>query len=441
MTSDPSKIPTFNMKVVVQETGIKPDTLRAWERRYGLPNPDRTSGGHRIYSEYEIEMLKWLLDRQEEGMNISHAVELWQQIKEEGRDPLQAFESVSETISPAAPEIKISGDQISNAREAWLEACLAFNEHEAQSVLAQAFALFPVELVCFEVLQKGLAEIGMGWYEGEVSVQQEHFTSELTVRQLEALLAATTAVTRDGRILVTCPPGEQHTFSALLLSLLLRRKGWDVVYLGANVPTARLEATLKTITPRLVIAAAHTLHTAATLLEVTAVLNRMRIPLVFGGQVFNQIPDLRSRVPGHFLSADLQAAPDRVVDLMVNPPPPPQMDVADPVHQTALAHFGAKRPSIEAEIRDQLSDSPIRKDYLETANEQMGDNIVAALKLGDVNLLQANIDWIQGLLLNYNSRFSDEMLSHYLGVYHEAVRQHLDERGAPILAWFEALND
>ncbi|MCA9937221.1 MAG: MerR family DNA-binding transcriptional regulator, partial [Anaerolineales bacterium] len=40
------------MKVVVQETGLKPDTLRAWERRYGVPSPERTAGGHRLYSQY-----------------------------------------------------------------------------------------------------------------------------------------------------------------------------------------------------------------------------------------------------------------------------------------------------------------------------------------------------------------------------------------------------
>jgi DNA-binding transcriptional MerR regulator/methylmalonyl-CoA mutase cobalamin-binding subunit len=438
MTSDPSKTPTFNMKVVVQETGIKPDTLRAWERRYGLPNPERTSGGHRIYSQYEIDMLKWLLDRQEEGMNISHAVELWQQIKEEGREPLQTFDSISEATSPTAPEI--SGDQISAAREAWLEACLSFNEYEAQHILAQTFALFPVDLVCFEVLQKGLAEVGMGWYEGTISVQQEHFTSELAVRQLETLLSAATAVTKDGRILVASPPEEQHTFSSLLLSLLLRRRGWDVVYLGANVPRERLEATLQAINPRLMIMAAQTLPTAGAMLDVMEALNRTQTPLAFGGQVFNQIPELRRRMPGHFLGPDLQKAPQRVASLMESLPPSPQAETVDAAYQAALAHYRQQRPSIAAEVRRRAAGTPIQEDHLETANQHLGNNIIAALKLGDMNLLQANIDWIQGLLLNYNCRLSDEMLSRYLIIYEEAARRRLDERGAPILAWFDALN-
>ncbi|MDV7400978.1 MerR family transcriptional regulator, partial [Arthrospira platensis SPKY1] len=72
-----SKLPSFNLKVVIQETGIKPHTLRAWERRYGLPQPERTPGGHRLYSQRDIDIVKWLIHRQEEGLTISRAVELW----------------------------------------------------------------------------------------------------------------------------------------------------------------------------------------------------------------------------------------------------------------------------------------------------------------------------------------------------------------------------
>ena len=82
----PSKTPAFNLKVVIRETGLKPDTLRAWERRYGLPNPRRSSGGHRLYSQYDIETIKWLIERQNEGLRINRAVQLWQSFEEQGQD-------------------------------------------------------------------------------------------------------------------------------------------------------------------------------------------------------------------------------------------------------------------------------------------------------------------------------------------------------------------
>ena len=69
--------PIYNLKAVIKEVGLSPATLRAWERRYGLLKPQRSPGGHRLYSRQDIEMLKWLVERQNEGLSISSAVEMW----------------------------------------------------------------------------------------------------------------------------------------------------------------------------------------------------------------------------------------------------------------------------------------------------------------------------------------------------------------------------
>jgi DNA-binding transcriptional MerR regulator len=62
--------PLYNLKAVTNEVGLNPATLRAWERRYGLLKPKRTPGGHRLYSRQDIEMLKWLVERQKEGEHL-----------------------------------------------------------------------------------------------------------------------------------------------------------------------------------------------------------------------------------------------------------------------------------------------------------------------------------------------------------------------------------
>jgi len=88
MTDKEYRNPRFNLGVVVQETGIQPDTLRSWERRYQLPNPQRSSGGQRLYSRYDIDLLKWLLKRLDEGERISQAVTQWRQLEAHGQDSL-----------------------------------------------------------------------------------------------------------------------------------------------------------------------------------------------------------------------------------------------------------------------------------------------------------------------------------------------------------------
>ena len=134
--------PTYNLKAVVKETGIKPDTLRAWERRYGLPQPSRTSGKHRLYSQQDIDTLKWLVARQEDGLSISRAVNLYRSLEADGQDPLQ-MPQYAIGSQPAAPVV-VEGRNIQELRREWLEACLDFDEQKAIAVLNQAFLQPPV---------------------------------------------------------------------------------------------------------------------------------------------------------------------------------------------------------------------------------------------------------------------------------------------------------
>jgi DNA-binding transcriptional MerR regulator len=432
-------MPTFNMKAVVQETGLKPDTLRAWERRYGLPTPTRTSGGHRLYSQHDIDTLKWLVARQEEGLSISRAVELWQQLEAEGQDPLATVPPPATEQARAAVPAPVSGSRIDKLRTDWIEACMNFDEETAQHILSQAFALFPIETVCFELLQRALHEIGQGWYEGSISVQQEHFASNLALRQLDALLLSAPVPKRSQRLLVACAPGEQHTFSALLLALLLRWRDLDVVYLGANVPVERLEEALQTVKPQLVILVAQTLYTAGTTTEMAAVLHQAQVPLAFGGAVFSQLEETRNRITGHFLGEDLPATLNTVEQLLQTPSPAPEGEKIPVDYQQALAHYRQNRAVIEADMRQSPAAEQLDPTDLENANEDLGNNITGALRLGNMALLDANIDWVGGLLVTHHFRMPTEVVETYVKSYHQAVKTHLDQRGQPLKAWFEAL--
>ena len=135
--STPSKAPTYNLKVVLQETGIKPDTLRAWERRYGLPVPERTPGGHRLYSQYDIEIIKWLQARQEEGLRINRAVDLWRSMQDSGQDPLLVM-PIEEVGAPIITGELVSGKTLDEMKDNWISACMAFDEPTAEAILAQA---------------------------------------------------------------------------------------------------------------------------------------------------------------------------------------------------------------------------------------------------------------------------------------------------------------
>jgi DNA-binding transcriptional MerR regulator/cobalamin-dependent methionine synthase I len=430
--------PIYNLKAVVHETGLKPDTLRAWERRYGLPEPDRTRGGHRLYSQRDIETLKWLIARQDEGLSISRAVELWHTLRHEGRDPLTLPEYASEVRTPARTPISLAGGEtLTDLRNAWLNACLDFNGHLAESILVQAFAFYPPEMVCFEVLQKGLSQIGEGWYEGEMTVQQEHFASALAMRRLESLVAAAAPPTRQGRTLIGCPPGEDHTFSTLLLTLVLRRHGYDVVYLGANVPVEHLEHAIKVAHPNLVIMAAQQLYTASTLLDVAELLHQIRIPLAFGGRAFSEIPGLAERIPGHYLGDGLESVADAVERLLVTRGPAEAAVRPSNEYLRTFRAFREARPSIEAAVRVGLEQHSINPGHLSSANLNFSQNVEAALRLGDLDALRPDLAWIRGLLLT--RQLPEAFLYDYLRVYRDAVEAEVDEGCERLVAWLDAV--
>jgi DNA-binding transcriptional MerR regulator len=430
------KEPFFNLKAVVQQTGLKPDTLRAWERRYGLPSPERSSGGHRLYSQRDVDTIGWLMARQREGLTISRAVELWEQIQAEGRDPGRTPRSVA---TPTAPVLAPppTGGTVGQWRAQWIDACLAYEEQRAEQLLNQAFALYSPETVALELLQPAVGEIGERWYLGDVTVQQEHFCSSLAVRRLEALIMANPPPMRPGRILAVCPPEEQHIIGLLLLTFLLRRRGWDVVYLGANVPLEQLESTVAAIQPQLVVMAAQLLPTAAALREAALVLQQAGVPLAYGGLVFNLSPTLRQRIPGHFLGEQIEAAPLMVESLLSAPRPAPTPRPIPDSYRRALEHFEQRQSPIEARVIQSLHSQGYAHNHLTLANRQMGLNISAALALADMELIGTDIEWVTGLLKNY--RLSVEALQSYVRAYYQAAVEELDERGQPIIAWLGRL--
>lgn len=427
--------PTYNLKVVVQETGIKPDTLRAWERRYGLPRPSRTAGGHRLYTERDILTVKWLKARQAEGLSISRAVNLWLQFEEAGQDPL--LEIPLFEAGPATRTDLAAGATMAGLRHAWLSACLAFDEPSAEQALAQAFALYPAETVCVDLIQRAMATIGDLWYEGQATVQQEHFASALALRKIDTLIAAAPAAIRPQHLLVGCPPGEEHSFPLLLITLLLRRHGWPVVYLGANVPRERLQLTLDTVKPHLVILAAQQLYTAATLADTAEMLATAGIPLAFGGGLFHRMPAVSRRIAGHYLGSYISEIVGRVQQILTAWPATPAVEPPPARYQVARRHFQERQPAIEALVWNQLSGQGIDPEHLDTANHYLAKDILAALKLGDMDFMTAEMAWLARLLVNY--AISGDLLDQYLDSYRQAARSYLDDRAQPILEWLDGV--
>jgi MerR family transcriptional regulator, light-induced transcriptional regulator len=428
-----SKNPAYNLKAVLQETNIAADTLRAWERRYGLPMPQRTAGGHRLYSQYDIETIRWLLARQAEGLSISRAVDSWNEKIASGADPLAGVIHTTSSSTLAIPAVYSSNTSLGSLRAQWVTACMDFSELKAEQVLNQAFSMFPVEAVCTEVLQKGMAEIGELWYENNASVQQEHFASGLAMRRLDALLSASPAPSRNQTVLVGCPPNEWHTFTPLLIALLLRRRGLNVIYLGANVPPDRFEETVSTVRANLVILVAQTLTSAATLQLTALTLSGYRIPVAFGGRIFNLQPNMADYIAGHYLGDTIDSSLDEVETLLKGRVKARQIKTASQEQLAALQAFTSKRTHIESTIKELVQPLSISPEGLNTGIQFLGDNIAAALQLGDMEHVTNEMEWLKVLFQSHKR--PPQELAYFMEIYSQAVDKHINGQGEPIKDW------
>ena len=428
-----STTPAFNLKVVLKETGIAADTLRAWERRYGLPMPQRSAGGHRLYSQRDIETIKWLMKRQEDGLSISRAVDLWNEQLSSGTDPLAGVVPTAAALPSPSQSPDTTLDTL---RAQWVEACLNFSEYSAEQVLNQAFSLFPIESVCLDVLQKGMSEIGKRWYENRASVQQEHFASALAMRRLDALLNASPAPTRQHTVLVGCPPEEWHAFTPLLLALLLRRRGLNVIYLGADIPADQFTDTIKNIKANLVVLVAQQLATASTLQQTAQALSSQNLSVAFGGRIFNIHDGLPACIPGYFLGPDLLSALDQIEGLLSRNIRMPKPRAASPLYVAAYQAFVSQRGQIELTLRESIEDLHLAPADLQTGIHFLGENITAALQLGDMSYVSAEVDWLN-ILLQFHDAQPGQLI-HFLQSYSEAVKANMNGQGQPISEWLAA---
>lgn len=457
--------PTYNLKAVVQETGLKADTLRAWERRYGLPQPTRAESGHRLYSKRDIHILKWLLARQNEGLSISRAVAFWQRLIEDGVDPIDPDEfgpnhfgseasvqpssgsSQSHTTNqtsangydndppsttpdiPIAPSDNLSitfGGHIRELRHEWVSACLVFDEAKAEQIVTSAFSLFEIETVCIELLLKGIAEIGNGWAQGRITVQQEHFATSLATRRIHALINGTPAPTRPGKILIGCPAGEEHALPSDILALLLRRQGWSVIFLGANIPTKNLIDTVVTTRPSLVIVTVQRLQTAATLLEMGTALYNAKIPLAYGGSVFSRSPSLQHYIPGFYLGDDIRNVPIVVEQLMSVPHVKEAQRHVPAEYETGLDVFRRNRSKIETQVWHAMEAHDPDRQMIHNAHVFLGNMITVVFSLCRIDVVKSELRDVGTLLLDQCDMPID-LVGIYFHAYYEALHQHCYE--------------
>jgi MerR family transcriptional regulator, light-induced transcriptional regulator len=318
--------PLYNIKAVVLATGISSSTLRAWERRYKMCRPQRSDSGYRLYSERDIVVIRWLKTQVDAGMAISQAVSWYENlIKEAGSientvlpAPTGGY-SVLENLAPTrANNNKSEVRDFISLQSELIHALINYNESEAEHLISEAFSLYAIEEVGEKLFLPVLVEIGERWHRGELSITIEHFTTNYLLQRLTALLRAVPNGTGGALIWVGCAPSELHEVGAVLLSVYLRRVGYRVHYLGQNLPLEDFTAEVQKHQPAMILFSAATVSAVQELSILTSRLsNTNPRPIIgYGGQIFNQHPELRSNIAGVFMGTSAEEAISHIQELL-----------------------------------------------------------------------------------------------------------------------------
>ncbi len=299
-------VPLFNTKSVVQQTGIAGPTLRAWERRYTILSPERAQNDYRLYSERDIAIIRWLKDRVDAGMSISQAIALFRHLEEE-HNQLQTKDLPQESMPPSQEKDETFNMRF--VRERLLDAFSRLDEATASRLMASLLAIYPMEQVCTELITPALWEIGRLWEQGLITVSVEHFASAFFHGWLTNLFHAMPGSNTNPLVIACCAPGELHELAALMLSLLLRRAGLRVAYLGQSIEIESLLQIARQLSPALLCVSVTLVSSLEAVTELGQKLQQLPPPrpvLIFGGQAFEQRADLIARVPGVYLDGEMQ---------------------------------------------------------------------------------------------------------------------------------------
>ena len=219
-----------------KRSGVSPELLRAWERRYGLLRPTRSPGGLRLYSLDDLERVRLMQGHLAGGLAAAEAAALASRPEEHGAGARPALPAASALRDLAA-------------------ALDSFDEPRAQAVLDDLLAAATVDALLTGVVLPYLRELGERWERGEASVAQEHFASAVLRGRLLGLARGW------GRglgplALLACLPGEQHDLGLIAFGLALRARGWRVAYLGTDTPLDTLDGAARSLAPALVVVTA-----------------------------------------------------------------------------------------------------------------------------------------------------------------------------------------
>jgi DNA-binding transcriptional MerR regulator len=227
-----------NIKYSISElsrlSGIKSHTIRVWEQRYGLLNPNRTDTKIRYYTDEDLKQLMNVSLLNRSGIKISKIACLC-------KDGLKNKVTEIETNSCTH---QITVDQLAKCM-------VSYDEVGFEKIINSAILKHGFKTVMLEILYPFLEKIGLLWMTGNINPAQERFVSNIIRQKIIVAIDGQTIThsSSSKKILLFLPQHEWHELSLLFFCYNLKLHNQHIIYLGANIPNADLQPILDVYEP------------------------------------------------------------------------------------------------------------------------------------------------------------------------------------------------
>jgi MerR family transcriptional regulator, light-induced transcriptional regulator len=221
---------------VAKLTGLSRDVIRVWERRFGLLTPTRGANRYRNYSDEDVALLRYLKEQLDAGASIGDLARL-------GREELM------NRVRAATPRATIVDNTFNRLLRELLSALDPFDRITFEKRLNGAVAVVPFEEALHGILLPLQEQVGQLWHDGHVNIALEHYVTKQIQQKIFSAMNQLPVAEFGAKVVVACPPGEEHDIAALAVAYRCRVRGCRVYYLGANVPVSALTNLCRKVEP------------------------------------------------------------------------------------------------------------------------------------------------------------------------------------------------
>jgi len=221
----------FSISQLASFAGIKPHTIRMWEKRYNALQPTRSDGNTRYYDNNQLRRLLNIISLQKRNYKLA---EICAMSDQELVDALKRSESEE-------------ADEYSHYILQLIAAGMSFDELNFDRTLSHCILRFGIRTTYEKIIYKVINRIGLMWAYDEIPPAKEHFISNL-IRQ--KILVATDSLpiptNQEETWVLFLPENEHHEIGLLFANYFIRKSGRQVIYLGANLPWDSLQLMITT---------------------------------------------------------------------------------------------------------------------------------------------------------------------------------------------------